>query len=366
MVDLIGALQKRGVDCRVVVPREGHVARVLQKRHIPYVVSFFRLWCGPDVPPAWDRALKKPVAHVVRALRLAGMIRAWQCDVVVTNTLAMTEGALGARFLGLPHVTHVREFGDLDHGWKFEFGAHRSVRILSALSRRVIFNSRALAQHYESEVPVERARVVYNAVVVPPLSSGKHGTHRRSGAEDVFRCVFVGNITPSKGPEDSVRAVAEARRRGLRVHLKLVGGGPGPYLAYLRELITTLGIRAHVEMVGYAPDPYPFFQEADVALVCSRMEAFGRVTIEAMKMGTPVIGAATGGTPEAIQSGCNGLLYAPGDWRELADKIQDLYENPAETAEMGCRAREWSLKTFTEDRYAAEVAAVLSEAIACP
>ena len=55
--------------------------------------------------------------------------------------------------------------------------------------------------------------------------------------------------------------------------------------------------------------------------MCSRAEAFGRVTVEAMKLGLPVIGAARGATPELVRDGWNGLLYAHGDANELAGKI---------------------------------------------
>jgi glycosyltransferase involved in cell wall biosynthesis len=362
MIDLIEALVHEGIDCRVVVPRDGHVAKALEPLAVPYVVSHFRTWCNPWSVPLWDRALKKPLLHASRALRLAHRIRDWRCDVVVTNTLTVCEGALAARVLGIPHVTHVREFGDLDHGWQFEIGARRSMRVLSALSRRVIFNSQAVARHYEREVPAERARVVYNAVPVPSAWLGKRCEADRRRSDGAFRCVLVGTVTKSKGPEEALLALRETRRRGLPVKLRIVGGGHPAYMARLRALIGDLQVGSDVELVGPVRDPYSFFNEADVALMCSRMEAFGRVTVEAMKLGTPVIGAASGGTPEAIRDGFNGLLYKPGDPRHLADKIQTLCENREVARQMGCRAAEWANETFRPSRYAQEVLAVLHEA----
>ncbi len=100
--------------------------------------------------------------------------------------------------------------------------------------------------------------------------------------------------------------------------------------------------------------------------MCSRMEAFGRVTIEAMKMGTPVIGARSGGTPEVIREGLTGLLYTPGDVKELADKIQQLCENRQTARQMGEQARRWAMASFTQERHGAEVLAILREARGAP
>lgn len=366
MIDLIDALTARGVECRVVIPGRDYVAQALEARRITYAVYSFRPWTRRFPLPLWDRLLKKPLVHSLRGARLARMIRSWKCDVVVTNTLTCCEGALGARLLGIPHVTHVREFGDLDHGLHFEFGPRLSMRILSALSKLVVFNSKAVAGHYERQVPPDRARVVYNAVPVPPMPATEQGKQARRGAAAPFLCVLVGTVAESKGHEEALRAVHDVIRRGLPVRLTIVGSGSAPYVEYLRRLIDSLGLAPHVDMVGYACDPYPFFRRADVALMCSRMEAFGRVVLEAMKMGTPVIGARSGGTPEAIRDGFNGLLYTPGDWKGLADKIQVLCEDRQAARRLGQQAREWATRTFTLERYGDEMLAVLGEATGLP
>lgn len=364
MIELVESLVAIGVECRVVVPKDDYVANALRDLAVPYAVAHFHTWCNPRSLPTWDRALKKPALHLGRAARLAYRVRPWNCDVVVTNTLTVCEGALGAKLLGLPHVTHVREYGDLDHGWHFELGARRSMRVLNALSRMVIFNSRAVAEHYAGEVPGGRARVVYNGVRVPSGSVTKTCEPAHAAPGEPFRCVLVGTVTRSKGPEEALLALRELRRRGLPVKLQIVGGGHPDYLAELRALIVDLQIQADVELVGPVGDPCSFFRRADVALMCSRMEAFGRVTVEAMKMGTPVIGAASGGTPETVRDGFNGLLYRPGDSKNLAEKIQALCEDREAGRRMGCRAADWANASFQPARYAAEVLEVLREAIA--
>jgi glycosyltransferase involved in cell wall biosynthesis len=362
MVDLIDALAARGVESRVVLPEGGYVASALQARAVPYVVYRYRPWTQPSPLPRWDRFLKKPLVHALRAVKVSRLIRRWHCDVIVTNTSTVCEGALAARLLGVPHITHAREFGDPGHGHHFEWGVRPSVRLLGLLSRRVVFNSSALAKHYGREVPPAQARVIYNAVPVPVAAQAPGDPARTRKPGTTFSCVLVGYLNPGKGHEDAIRAVAHLLDRGMRVNLKLVGGtGPAAYMRRLRELIVSLGVSELVEMAGSVADPWPVFREADVALMCSRMEAFGRVTVEAMKLGTPVIGARSGGTSEVIHDRFNGFLYTPGDARELADRIEELARDREGARRMGERARRFAIEMFSLERYGGEFLDLLEE-----
>jgi glycosyltransferase involved in cell wall biosynthesis len=365
LIELIDALTARGVECRVVVPAGREVPSALAARAIPYLTFEYWPWARAAPLPRWERFLKKPLVHLVRAVTLARLIRRWRCDVIVTNTITVCEGALAAGLLRVPHVTHAREFGDRDHGLHFEWGPRLSVRLLSMLSMRVVFNSAALAAHYGGQVPAERARVIYNAVSIPPAALAQHKPERPLDHGLAFSCVLVGWLIWGKGHEDAIRAIAALVRRGVPVRLKIVGGGgPPTYAQSLRELIAALGVAAQVEMVEHTSDPWSFFREAEVALMCSRMEAFGRVTIEAMKLGTPVIGARSGGTPELIRDGFNGFLYTPGDAGDLADKIELLARDPHRTREMGKHASQFARDMFTLDRHGREFLDLLEEVTA--
>jgi CheY-like chemotaxis protein len=91
------------------------------------------------------------------------------------------------------------------------------------------------------------------------------------------------------------------------------------------------------------------------------MEAFGRVTVEAMKLGRAVVGARSGGTPEIIRDGFNGFLYAPGNARDLADKIEQIARDPDGARRMGERARRFATDMFSLERYGGEFMDLLRE-----
>ena len=97
--------------------------------------------------------------------------------------------------------------------------------------------------------------------------------------------------------------------------------------------------------------------------VCSRAEAFGRVTVEAMKCGVPVIGARAAGTAELIKDGQTGLLYQPGNVGDLADTIEKLISNGEMRARLAEAARRWAHETFSRARFARQFLALAHEAL---
>jgi hypothetical protein len=95
--------------------------------------------------------------------------------------------------------------------------------------------------------------------------------------------------------------------------------------------------------------------QADIVLVCSQNEAFGRITLEAMLLKKPVIGTNAGGTPELIREGVNGLLYTPGECIELAEKIEYFIRHPEKIREFGENGYEFARKNFTKNGYGGRV-----------
>jgi glycosyltransferase involved in cell wall biosynthesis len=171
--------------------------------------------------------------------------------------------------------------------------------------------------------------------------------------EGRVRCVLVGQLHPGKGQEDAILAIGVLARERIPASLVLVGDGKKEHRESLIALVTRSNLGGRVMFVGHVENPRPHFQEADVVLVCSRSEAFGRVTVEGMKLGKPIIGTRSGGTPELVVEGETGLLYTPGNFRELAEKICLLRSHPEMARAMGREGRRLAEARFSEDRYPA-------------
>jgi len=283
-------------------------------------------------------------------------------DVVYTNTLAVWVGAVAAWIVRLPHIWHIHEFMKEDHGMIFHLGETLSLRLVDRLSAKVIANSRAVERKLKKYIDERKIEVIYYSVEMPYQGQFDQTLSWRSVNNWSFICVLVGRLDESKGQTDAIRAIGELVRDGFSVGLIIIGDGDKSYRHRIQCLICKEKLESYVKLLGYASDPFNLVRSADVVLMCSRNEAFGRVTVEAMKLGKPVIGAASGGTVELIRDGVNGLLYSPGNYKDLAEKIRLLALQPEMLSLLGKNAKEFADSRFTEEEYAGKIFEIVIEA----
>lgn len=161
--------------------------------------------------------------------------------------------------------------------------------------------------------------------------------------------LFVGRLSPEKGPQVFVEAIRELP--GVRA----VVAGYGPLRSSLERRATS-----DVRFVGAVDhDALPeLYRRAKLCVVPSYTESFGLVILEAFASGTPVIGARTSAIPELVQEGMNGWLFEPGDVKDLALLIRDVLERDLDEQRSSARAtaERYSLEAFrrrVRDQYEA-------------
>ena len=119
-----------------------------------------------------------------------------------------------------------------------------------------------------------------------------------------------------------------------------------------------------VRVFPFSKDIKKYYQEANVLLMCSDSEAFGRVTIEAMSHGVVVIGKSSGATPEIIKDGVNGLLYDGEE--ELYDKMIHFIDNQSSMNEIVENAWQTVYSKFTKERYLEKMISKVHDTINTP
>lgn len=356
LAEAVSALVGLGHEVDVVLPEEGRLRANLTGAQ-SILIHHSNPWIAKVSPPFADR-VRHLAFNCGRAVpALASRVASRAPDVVVTNTLASPVGALLARRMGKPHVWYLHEFGDLDHGYRFVWGKDLSLLVMRWLSNLVLVNSEALRQHFSKWLGDRLIRVVrYSVEVDVP-----HSVERRH--QPPLRLVQVATRSAAKGQIDAVRATGSLKERGIDVELELIGGYEPDYDQLLDQEIGRLSLHDKIRMVDFDPQRLCRAATADVALVCSPCEAFGRFTIEAMKLGKPVVGAAGGATPELVRDGENGFLYPPGRADELADRIERFARRPSLISELGNRGLVWANANFSQKRYGADLEQALQEAI---
>jgi glycosyltransferase involved in cell wall biosynthesis len=166
--------------------------------------------------------------------------------------------------------------------------------------------------------------------------------------------LFVGRFDRHKGADILIRAFAKVAENGKTIKLLFVGrdlglpsdGGVISLPEYLAQQIPA-AVRERIEYLG----PLPQFKieklrtQAYLTIICSRYETFGNTVLEAMAAGCPIIATNTGGIPEMIFHGRNGLLVAVEDVDELAAAIAKMFNEPTFACQIGEQAardcREW-------------------------
>ena len=147
--------------------------------------------------------------------------------------------------------------------------------------------------------------------------------------EESFVVGTVGRLTPVKGHRYLIEAAAELVRQ--KTDILFVFLGDGELLNDLTEMATALGIKDNVKFLGWRPDVADVMATFDIFVLPSLNEGMGKVLVEAMAMGKPIIASNVGGIHDLITDGENGLLVSPADHEAIADAILSLYRDSAKT-----------------------------------
>ncbi len=152
------------------------------------------------------------------------------------------------------------------------------------------------------------------------------------------RIVFIGRLAPQKGVRTLVEAARLLRAPGVRVLLV----GDGPQRPTLEREVRRLGVDDVVHFLGFVShERVPaVLSHADLLVLPSLYEELGTILLEAMWVGVPVVASRTGGIPDIIDDGVNGLLVSPGDSVELAHAIDRVLSSPDLARRLGEAARE--------------------------
>ena len=162
--------------------------------------------------------------------------------------------------------------------------------------------------------------------------------------------VFAGVLIPRKGAHHLLNAFAQLEEPRAQLHL-LGKAENADYAASLRRQAAELGIEARTHFHGAVSQAElaRHFGAARVMVLPSLSEGLGRVVIEAMLLGTPVIGSRVGGIPDIIQHGETGLLVAPGDEAGLAAALSQIYQ--LDVKAMGERARAFASEYASPEKH---------------
>lgn len=360
MLDVVTGL---GADARVCLFEQGPLCDAFAARGIDVQVlglgALGGVRKGSRVPSpgallaAWR--LSRQVAAAAREARV----------LYANSQKSFVVAALAARRGVLPAVWHLRDVLGPPH-----FSATNTrgvVALANWRAARVIANSQATADAFVA-AGGSRAlvRVVHNGINAEPfdaVTADAAAALRAQLSPNAAHVVAVfGRLHEWKGQHVAIAALAQLPND---THLWIVGAplfGEHAYEASLRALAERLGVAPRVHFLGFRHDVAALMRAADVVAHTSTLpEPFGRVLVEGMLAGRPVIASDAGGVREIITPGQTGELVPPSEAAALARVLGALRADPARTAALAEAGRAHARRTFTVDAMVRGVRAVLDE-----
>jgi glycosyltransferase involved in cell wall biosynthesis len=287
-----------------------------------------------------------PARDVAAVLALWRLFRRARPAIVHTHTSkAGFVGRLAAWLARVPAVIH-QPHGHIFYG----YWSRPRTALFVALERLaahwtdsiVTLTAREVDEHLErrigrpgqyavvpSGVPTEALRRA-----APPRARARAQLGLPAGA---YVVAAVGRFVPIKGFDLLVAALSEVAAHVPGAHVLLIGDGGER--AALEAQARALGVADRLHITGKVTDVIGALAAADVLAAPSRNEGMGRVLVEAMALGLPVVGARVGGIPDVILDGECGLLVPPDDPAALAGALVELGRDAALRAKLGDGAR---------------------------
>lgn len=307
----------------------------------------------------WLRSTREEGTWLEECVRTTG------ADLIHTNCDLSPVPAHGAaQATGIPRIAHVR-----DH-WRSWFHP-RTARALRSADT-VIGTSSFLADRF-------RTAGIEATVIPNPVSGGnlrrpldrddREALRKELGAgpgREVFTVAVVGRLDEQKG---SLRIVAltrwlmdNARTDDRPVHFLMVGSGSDAFEERVRKAIRDAGAKDRIRLLGHRNDVSRWLPAMDALVVPSSGEPFGRVIVEGMHAGLPVVAFDDGAAPEILEDGVTGELIPKRDISALGSTVQELAWNPDRCRRLG-EAAQTAARRFEPPVVAREMEAVYRKLI---
>lgn len=343
MLGLMDINRKQGVEYIVLLPDEGPICGELKKRKIKYHVLPYYNWVHYGNKNSKTKAIIKLAKNELISRKVARIIKTEKIDIVHTNDSLTLIGALAAKKAKVKHIWHIREFLDYDYTLNYNY-SDSFVRKMYSSADAVVAISKVIEKHINNRFKLNNCVLVYN---------GLEQNDNEFEKEKEFLVSFSGGDSEKKGILDVLDAFEIILK--TRNDIRLVIGGKFSNNALINK-IKAFDRSDKIQIIGESKEWNSWLGKSHVSLVCSHMEAFGRVTVESMLAKAIVVATNTGANEEIITDGKEGYIYRIGDKEQLAGIICNVIDTYDSHKEMIENAYEKAKKDFSIEATADHIA----------
>ena len=362
---LLKNIDRKHFEPIVILPGPGPLKEKIDNLNIKTYEVWSPWWVKPHVSKArfGRHIIKEIIQEIIAVFKLCRIVSKEKVAVIYTNTIVKFSGAITAFITKKPHLWHIREIIPGNPNLRSVLTHKMLFKLISRTSRTIIANSKATTSQFQGTNTNNKLRVIYNAQERD--ESDKHNSlNCINGVEPAdWLVAVVGTLQKRKAQDDAIRAVKIAERVITNIKLLLIGDGQKEHKDYLKKLCLELDIAKRIVFTGYRNDVPQILSRCKLLLMPSWNEPFGRVIIEAMAAGIPVVGTNSGGAKEIIQEGTTGYLVPPKKPEEIAKKIIYLFHHPDLAKQMGNNGKKVVEERFSVQNYTRGVENIIREVV---
>lgn len=272
-------------------------------------------------------------------------------DVLYANTLkALVVGSFASILCRKTLIYHLRDILSAEHFSAINL--RLAVFCSNYFTRHVIANSEATRQAFiQQGGQASKISVIYNGFQPEDYQRSPEVVAQLRSQLDLKPDDYVvghfSRLSPWKGQHILIEALKYCPQNTVVLLVGEALFGEEAYGEELRQQVAQLGLGDRVKFLGFRSDVPSLMAACDLVTHTSTApEPFGRVIIEAMLCGTPMIAAAAGGATELVEAGKTGWLTPPGDMTALADQINWCHSHPELTQQVAIIARSTASQQF--------------------
>lgn len=308
------------------------------------IIKDYRWWVSSGLPKFKFYKLRITIRNLIACRDIVRVLKNRRIDYILSNTITISIGPFIAYILKKKHLWYLHEYGREDHGLRFIYGNLFSFWFMKNYGGKLIANSLTLSKYFEKRI---KRQISYLYCLVDM----DEGYFKRIDFDFSMRCkiILYGRITPSKGQLIALRALNMLIKQGYKnISLEIMGSvNDNLYYEVLKKFILDNFLEKNTKFIEHSKTPFGIVRSNDIVLNCSEKEAFGRMNIEAMKIGSIIVAPKSGSSLELIKDGFNGYLYESGSFDSLANTLIKIIRTDKDCLiNMGERARQYALDNF--------------------
>ena len=354
---------KNQYDPIILVNKEGYLTQMCDKNNIKYLKVNYKPFATGRGSTKLKKIMKKVLfpalkiryilCNKIALYKIDKKINMKEIALIHTNINRDDFGAMLSQKYHIPHIMHLREFGDIDFNC-FYFKKNY-IEYLNQHTNYFIAISNVIKSHFINRgLDESKMKMIYNGVKQNPKAKLKN--------TDKLNILFLGAIRKNKGQLEIIEALNLVPQNiREKITLDFYGGSDASYKALLLEKIRKYNLQ-NVRLNDYLNDVEQIMDKYNVGIMCSKSEAFGRVIVEYMTNKLITIVPNQGACKEIVTDN-SGFIYEYGNYQSLADILIKIYNMSIEEKnQMENNAHERA-KDFSDENNAKNIMKLYEEVL---